>query len=149
MKSSDWYAAGRGDGAPTAGAGPGAGALAVAHAARHSAATLASRPDPRARRLIIPISYPTEARTGSHYGRQAEHLVDLDLLFLALDPDAPQRARVHQVAHPLESAVADEDLAGLGIGLKPGLVGHAIADAAVLHPDIVAYPACHRLAGTE
>src|SRR6185295_3165908 len=151
MKSSDWYAAGRGGGLPgaAAGAGPGAGPVAVAQAASHSAATPTNPTDPRARRAIMALSYATGSRTRSHYRGQAEHLVDLDLFFLALDPDAPQRARIHEVAHPLVGAVADQDLAGLGIGLEPGREVHAVADDRVLHAVLGAHRARHRLARAD
>ena len=52
--------------------------------------------------------------------RQTEDLEDLDLLFLALDPDGPERANVDEPVDLLVGPVADQDLAGLGVRLQPG-----------------------------
>src|SRR6185436_6827938 len=65
--------------------------------------------------------------------RQAEYLVDVDLLFLALHPDDAERAHVDHPVHPLIRALADQDLSRLRIGLQARRQIHAVADDRVLH----------------
>src|SRR5262245_37596491 len=102
---------------PRAGAPPGLGR-------RHGPLREAPRAAPMRKRMLRGLrraAAPSRigrgpSRRASLLSRQAQDLVDLDLLLLALDLDRAERADLDDALHAVPGALADEDLTRLGVG---------------------------------